>query len=124
MSTKIVLAAAVLALTLGTGAAFAESEGNGDPFVLRTDGIGGDGRAFVVDTGSAMHPELTGRAVQPTMLALIEPVYGSEGPVHTAGSLPRGFGEGSLAYAQAANANRHFATHGYSRQVREASLAR
>ena len=109
MSIKIVLAAAAVALSLSAGQAFAESEGGGDPFLVRAAPQVTKGPAFVADTGTAGYPQLTGNATQPSSLAQLEPAAGSEAPIQTANSLPRGFEEGTVAYAQAQSLNRYMA---------------
>ena len=106
MSTKFVLAAA-LVLSLTSGQAFAEGEGNGDPFFFYAHGQITDGRAVVADTGQARYPDLTGNSAQPSSLAQLEPAFGNEAPVQTARSLPRGSGNGTVAYAQAQSVKRY-----------------
>lgn len=87
MSTKNILAVAAIALGLSAAYAFA-GEGSGDPFAFQGDHQISSGRAFVADTGSAAHRQMTGNAVQPSSLAQLAPAFGSEAPVQTASSLP------------------------------------
>jgi hypothetical protein len=123
MSTKIVLAAVTVAFSLATGPAFAESEGNGAPYVFRADNQSTSGRAFVADTGSAAYPSLSGNTTQPSSLAQLQPAFGSEAPVQTANSLPLNSGVGTVAYAQAQSLNRHFAAQTQRARVLEAGIA-
>ncbi len=109
MSLKVTLAVAVAALSLSAGQAYAESEGNGDPFPFQAGRQATAGSPFVADTGSAAYPQLTGNTTQPSSLARLEPAPGNEALVQTAGSLPRGFGNGSVAYAQARSLSRYLA---------------
>ena len=112
---KINLVAAVAALSLFTLAAQAEGEGNGDPFPFRAPAstfvANGSGPA---DTGSAAYPDLTGRPAQVVTAGGVAgvPMTGSESPVQTANSLPRGFVDGTVAYAQAQSERRWFADQG------------
>ena len=123
MRTQFVLAAAVaVALGLSTGLARA-GEGNGEPFPFQAAGLVSSGPAFAPDTGSQGYPHLTGRPNQPSSLAQLEPMAGTEAPVHTALSLPRGFDEGSVAYAQTQCLNRWMARNSSAR-FRTADAAR
>ena len=105
MITRIIFAAAGLALSVPAGRAFA-GEGNGDPFPFRAAPRVTAGPAFVADTGSAAYPQPTGNGAQPSSLAQLEPAFGSEAPVQTAASLPRGAGTGTVAYVQAQSLSR------------------
>ena len=100
MSTKTVLAAFVL-LGLAAGPAFAEGEGNGEVFVVNASVQVTGGHPFVAETGSAAYPEMTGDTTQPSSLASLEPVSGSEAAVQTAYSLPNRSGSGTAALAKA-----------------------
>ena len=124
MSTRTALAAAVLALGLTAGQAFAEGEGNGDPFPFQAAPQVATGRAFVADTGSAQYPQPTGNSAQPSSLAALEPAFGSEAPVQTANSLPRRSGDGTVAYAQAQSIGRHFAARARHERSLEAGVTR
>ncbi len=121
MKLKVVFA--VVALSLSAGQAFAEGEGNGDPFPAAAGRQLAAGRAFVADTGSEAYPQSTGNTAQPSSLARLEPGVGHEAPVQTAGSLPRGFGNGSVAYAQAQRLNRYLAGRVERRRHLEAGTA-
>jgi hypothetical protein len=109
MSPKFMFAVVVAALGLSAGQAFAESEGSGDPFPFRVVQQVAVGRSFVADTGSAAYPQSTVNASQPSSLARLEPVAGSEALVQTASSLPRDFENGSLADVQAQSLDRYLA---------------
>lgn len=109
MSTKHVVAVAAIAFSLVAGRAFAEGEGNGEPFAMRADAATSTGHAYVAETNSGAYPDLTGNRIQPSSLALLEPASGSEAPVQTANSMPRGFAIGTVAAAQASRMNRRFA---------------
>ena len=97
MSTKIVLAGAI-ALSLSAGGAYAEGEGNGNPFPFQAGTQITTGPVFVADTGSAAYPQVRGNTDQASSLAQLQSAPGSEAPIQTALSLPRGAGEGTVAY--------------------------
>ncbi len=110
---KTILAAALLALTIGV--AHAESEGNGDPFPNAA------ARAIVAnqvlsDTGSETTPQY-GRAVTVLTQGDILPTNGSEGAVQTANSLPVGAEQGTVQYAQARSMNQWVAAHGGTNSI-------
>ena len=107
MIAKMILAAAGLVLAMSAGKALA-GEGNGDPFPFSANAYVTTGPAFVADTGSAAFPQQTGNA-QPSSQAPLEPALGSEAPIQTASSLPRGAGTGTAAYAQAQGVRRNVA---------------
>ena len=109
MNAKMLLAAAGLVLSVSAGGAFA-GEGNGDPFPFGGNAYVITRPAFVADTGSNAYPQQTGNWVQPSSLAQLEPAPGSEAPIQTALSLPRGAGAGTAVYAQTRSARRHAAT--------------
>ena len=108
MITKMIIAAAGLVLSLSVGRAFA-GEGNGDPFPYQANAYVTTGPALMADTGSAAYPQPTGNRVQPSSLAQLEPAPGSEAPIQTALSLPRGAGMGTTAYAQPRSVPRNLA---------------
>ena len=108
MITKMILAATALVVSVSAGGAFA-GEGNGDPFPFQTDARITTGPVFVADTGSAAYPQPTGNTVQPSSLMQLEPALGSEAPIQTAVSLPRGAGTGTVAYAQMQSLTRYLA---------------
>ena len=97
---KTILLAAIAATALALPA-FA-GEGNGEPFPnnvgnLTTTVIS----SLRADVGSSAYPNLVGRPGSAINVALgeIVPETGSEQPVQTANSLPRGFEQGMSAYA-------------------------
>ena len=108
MTVKTMLAAA-LALSLSAGGAIA-GEGNGNPFPFGADARITTGPVFMADTGSAEYPRPTGSTAQPSSLMQLEPALGSEAPIQTAVSLPRGAGKGTVAYAQMQSLNRYLVT--------------
>lgn len=117
MTTKSVFAVSVLAVVLSAGQVFAESEGNGDPFPFRAAAQATGGSPFAGETWTEAHPQATGNTVQASSLAALEPATGSEAPVHTAQSLPKGFGRGTVAYVQAASLSCFLASYGGSGPV-------
>ena len=96
---------------LFAGPVLAESEGNGDPFPFQAGVQATAGSPFVTETGSTAYQRTTGNTVQPSALARLEPASGSEAVLQTAGSLPRGFDNGSVASTQARSVNRYLASH-------------
>ena len=123
MMKNTMFAAAGLALSLPAGWAFA-GEGNGDPFPFRAKPHVATGPAFVAETGSSAYPQPTGNRGQPSSLAQLEPAPGSEAPVQTALSLPRGAGQGTVAYAQMRSLNRYWAARSASGRYLEVGGAR
>ena len=117
MSLKIIVTAAVLSLGLTSVQAYAEAEGTGDPFPFRAPPMVSTGYPFVVDTGSAAYPVLTGEVTQPADLTEMAPASGGEAPVQSLVSLPRGFYEGTPALAQLQFQKR------YAEEVRRRELA-
>lgn len=101
MVSKSVFAVAVL-LGLSAGQAFAEGEGNCEPFTFLAVAPVAGAQAFVSDAGSEAFPSLTGNAGQPSSLALLQPSGGSEAPVQSANSVPRSVGQRSVASVHAA----------------------
>ena len=119
---KITLLAAAAAFSIVTTAAHAENEGAGDPFPFSVPGvILATPRAYA-DTGSASYPDLSRRPSQIATAGHLDvvPATGSEGAVQTANSLPRGFSNGTVAYAQARSVARFFAAR--EEQARLATL--
>ncbi len=102
MGKKSVFTVAVL-LSLSAGQAFAQSEGNGDPFPNRTVFQVVSGRVFVSDTGTAAYPMSTGNTAQPSSLALLQPSLGSEAQVQTAYSMPGSVWPGSVGPSSVAS---------------------
>jgi len=123
MSKKTMFAAAGFALSLPAGWALA-GEGNGDPFPFRANAHVVSGPAFVADAGSEAYPQPTGNRVQPSSLAQLEPAPGSEAPVQTAHSLPRGAGQGTVADAQMQSLHRYWAARSASGRYLEVGSAR
>ena len=119
---KMILAA-VAAFSLGAATmapAFAEGEGNGDPFpganvgVTNLAGPTYGNRYGQRDVGSKQYPSTVGRpGTDLSGLANNEvlPAQSNEAPVQTANSLPRGFEDGTVAYAQAQSMNAWMVAH-------------
>ena len=107
MMTRTFFATAALALGVSAGGAFA-GEGNGDPFPFQASAQVTKNPALVADTGSSAYPQPRG-SVQPSSLAQLEPAFGSEAPVQTALSLPRGAGKGTVADARMQGLSRSLA---------------
>lgn len=124
MFTKTYLAAAVFALNLSAGEAFAAGEGNGDPFPFQGNAQIATGPAFMADTGSAAYPQLTGNSIQPSSLSQLAPAFGNEAPIQTVLSLPRDAGKGTVAYAQMQSLNRSLAARSERARYREVGNAR
>ena len=121
------LAAAVLSLGLASLApAYAEGEGNGEPFAspnvtlaqnagpAYTDGYSYGHR----DVGSARYPDVAGNPGT-TLTALgndqMLPAQSNEASIQTANSLPGGFEDGTVAYAQAQSMNTWVLAHSHVR---------
>jgi hypothetical protein len=103
---KILIATSVFALMMGVAQA---GEGNGDPFPNRTaNGIVAN--QVVSDTGSQSTPTY-GRGVTLLSQGDVLPTNGSNGIVQTANSLPRGFEDGTVVYAQAQSMQRWALAH-------------
>ena len=106
--TKTILTAAAL-LGLAFGPAFA-AEGNGEPFRNNTR-VGSVPHYVlgqqVADTGSERQPDLAGRPGSdlPALAGDVLPTNGSQAAVQTANSLPSGFEEGTVTFAQAQSVN-------------------
>lgn len=97
--TILFAALASAALTLPAVA----GEGNGEPFPFRSRGVTTTvSQAQLADVGSNAYPNVAGRPG--TVLNLfaggVVPETGSEQPIQTANSLPRGFEAGMPAFAQ------------------------
>ena len=107
MNTKLIIAT-VAALSLAT-TAFA-AEGNGDPFPFRAPTVTSPATQYVArDTGSQQYPTPNPAFSSSFNGAPILPVNGSNGPVQTANSLPRGFENGTVAFVQAQSIDRWYA---------------
>ena len=114
--------AAMAALCLVMAAAAHAGEGNGEPFSLREPGLTTlvTARTYAADTGSDAYPDLSGRpSWVETAGGFDVPVTGSEGVVQTANSLPRGFEEGTVAYAQAQFVRRYLVQDARAAQARQ-----
>ncbi len=101
---KLTILAVAGALSLVAGTAFA-GEGNGEPFPFQgtTQVVA---NAVASDTGSQAYPSSSGLSIVVTAGGTL-PTNGSQGAVQTANSLPRGFENGTVAYAQAQSVNRY-----------------
>lgn len=95
---KLTILAVAGALSMVAGTAFA-GEGNSEPFPYNGPSQV-TSNLLASDTGSQAYPSFTGRSVVVTAGGTL-PTNGSEGIVQTANSLPRGFENGTVAYAQA-----------------------
>ena len=118
MTLKLV--AVTAALVFFTLAAQAESEGGGNPFPFRAPGASFTSSvARPPDTGAEAYPNLAGRPAQTATVGGPDsvPMTGSESTVQTANGLPRGFAEGTAAYAQAQSVQRYFAAAAERRAV-------
>ncbi len=124
MRIRTVFAVGAVILGVSAGQAFAESEGNGDPFAFQAAGQASTGRAFVSDTGSAAYPELAGNSAQPSSLAQLDPGESSEAQFQTANSAPLGFAGGSLTVTQAQDASRYLASQALKSSYRTAVPSR
>lgn len=102
---KTVLMTALAVLSLGLAPAFG-AEGNGEPFPYSAPTSATRSTVMApqfADVGSAAYPNVTGLPGTdlPRLAGDVLPTNGSESEVQTANSLPRGFEEGTVAYAQA-----------------------
>ena len=108
---KTIILAAAAALMLNTGTALA-GEGEGEPFPFRAPGLTTSVNPAVhANTASEPYPDLAGyptqieAAINPDLV----PPNSSEGIIQTAASLPRGFSDGMVAYAQVQSVRRYLA---------------
>lgn len=124
MSLKFVVAAAVFSMGLSAGQAFAQNEGGGSPFELRTEGQTTMAHMFEADVGSAAYPHPTDSVAASHRLLSVELANGSEASIQTDNSLPRGFARGSVAYNQAQTLSRYQATQVSQGRYRDAGTAR
>ena len=120
MKTTLLATAAVLAFGVASLApAYAEGEGNGEPFPgpsvqLTTRPTTFQNQYAARDVGAAQYPNVTGRpGTDLPGLAQNEvlPAQGNETIVQTANSLPRGFEDGTVAYAQAQSVHNWMVAH-------------
>ena len=116
--------AAVAVLGLSFAPAFA-AEGNSEPFANNTTTAGTRiiRQPQALDTGSAQYPNVVGRPGSnlPLLAGNVLPSNGSEGAVQTANSLPRGFEQGTVVYAQAQSINSWMLAHNGTEPTRTAS---
>ena len=103
---KTFLAASLFALMMGAAQA---GEGNGDPFP-NTAAHSLVANQVLSDTGSEAIPVYGPRVTMVTQGDVL-PTNGSDGIVQTANSLPRGFEDGTVAYAQAQSMQRWALAH-------------
>ncbi len=114
--TKFTLLAAAALLSLGTAAitpAFA-GEGNGDPFPAASFSSTRVPHQAARDVGQSQYPNVVGRpGSNLTALAneQVLPAPGNNQPVQTANSLPRGFDQGTVTYAQATSVQNWMVAH-------------
>ena len=115
MTTTLRAAVAALSLVAATAAHAASSGaagvGSGDPFPFHAPGITVTNPPPYADTGSIAYPALAGRPSQVVTVGGPDgvPLTGSQAGVETANSLPRGFQEGTVAYAQQQSVQRYLA---------------
>ena len=109
-SIVVRVAAAALGLAF-IGQAHAEGEGNGDPFPHRAPARIYQGAAIVADTGSQPYPTITGQSVFSPVATQIAAASGNEAPVQSLNSLPSGFEEGTVTFAQQRSVERWASGH-------------
>lgn len=105
---KITLIAAIAALALGAAASAQAGEANNEPFPV--PGAGAyvlANPATVADTGSQAFPAFAGQGGMAVAASETIQPNSSQAEVESANSLPRGFAEGTVAYAQAQSV-RHY----------------
>ena len=116
--------AAVAVLGLSFAPAFA-AEGNSEPFPNNetTAGTRIIRQAQAADVGSAQYPNVVGRPGSnlSRLAGDVLPTNGSEGVVQTSNSLPRGFEEGTVTYAQAQSVNNWMLAHNQAGLTRTVS---
>ena len=126
MKTTLFAAAAALSLVAATAVhAASGGAGNGDPFPFRAPGTTVVNPPSYADTGSIAYPALSGRPSQVVTVGGpgAVPMTGSQAGVETANSLPRGFQEGTIAYAQEQSVQRYFAAQAAARSSRVVQTA-
>ncbi len=107
MNTKIMIAATVAALSLAT-TAFA-GEGGSPEQQFTAAQVQANSSGFAGETGSQQYPTASAaRSFQPLGEPTL-PENGQNGAVQTANSLPAGFENGTVAYAQAQSVDRWYA---------------
>lgn len=97
---KTILFAAVAATALALPAL--AGEGNGEPFASYGNGTTTIVTSQRADLGSNAYPDVVGRPGSALNLRVADlvPETGSEQPIQTANSLPRGFEQGMPVYAR------------------------
>jgi hypothetical protein len=111
MKSKIMIAATIAALSLTT-VAFAQTPSSSQA------------AGFPADVGSNAYP-VPNPALSFAPLGMpILPVYGSEGAVQTANSLPSNFTVGTVAYAQGEHVKQWFAQQDTNRRVAQLRTGR
>ncbi len=128
MKTTLLAAAAAFSLAAATAQAAsggAAGVGNGNPFPFHAAGITVVNPQTYADTGSQAYPNLAGRASEVVTAGGSDtvPMTGSQGGVETANSLPRGFEQGTVAYAQQQSVQRYFAAQAAARSSRVVQTA-
>jgi hypothetical protein len=118
--TKLALAVLMIAAA-SVGAAFA-GEGNGEPFPNYAAGGTVVANQVLSDTGSQATPSY-GPGVTVLTQGNVLPTDGSNGIVQTANSLPRGFENGTVAYAQAQSVQRWALAHQATSATRLAAVS-
>jgi hypothetical protein len=110
MKTLVFAAAAALSLVAASAQA-ASGVGNGDPFPFRAAAMTVVSPSSYTDTGSVAYPNIAGRASQLVTADGSDgvPITGGQTGVETANSLPRGFREGTVTYAQEHSVQRYAA---------------
>jgi hypothetical protein len=114
--TKFTLLAAAALMSFGAAAitpAFA-GEGNGDPFPATSFSTTRLPHQVARDVGQNQYPDVVGRAGSNlTTLANDQalPAPGNNQPVQSANSLPRGFEDGTVTYAQAMSVQNWMVAH-------------
>jgi hypothetical protein len=116
MNKTTLLAAAILSLGASALTPAFAAEGNGNPFDTVQYGQTRLTRPAYAqaDVGQSQYPDVVGRpGSNLSTLAnnQILPTEGSEQPVQTANSLPRGFEQGTVTYAQAQSINNWMVAH-------------
>ena len=108
MRTILLTAVAALALVAASAQA---SPGDSDPFPFRAPSVTVQSPQPYADTGSHAYPDLAGRPSQVVTAGGfgVVPITGSQAGVNTANSLPRGFQDGTVAYAQQQSVLRYLA---------------
>ena len=89
MNKHLIIAVAVLRLSLMSGQACAESEGSGAPWVFHAMPQTAHGLRPTADVGSEQYPAPANNLGDRSSLAQLKPAPGSETLVETANSLPR-----------------------------------